>query len=79
VSLQGGRLVVSSLYKWYREDFGEDEAGMIAHLRRYARPELASALATAGGIADDGYDWTLNDAGGAPGPAREGWRRWTPW
>ena len=35
---------------------------MIAHLRRYAAPDLAAALARFATIDDDRYDWGLNDA-----------------
>ncbi|WP_137127246.1 DUF547 domain-containing protein [Roseomonas sp. HF4] len=56
-----GRLVVSSIYHWFREDFGGTDAGVIAHLRRHAAPPLAARLAAAGGIADHAYDWALND------------------
>jgi hypothetical protein len=62
--LPDGRLRVSSIYAWFREDFGGDEAGVLAHLRRHAAPALAAALARARGIAEDVYDWTLNDAPG---------------
>ena len=59
---EGGRLVVSSLYVWYREDFGGSDAGVVEHLRQYATGELAAGLAGyAGGLAD-GYDWSLNGA-----------------
>jgi hypothetical protein len=61
-SAADGRLVVSSLYDWYRADFGGDEAGVIGHLRRYASPPLATALDGLTSIADDRYDWSLNDA-----------------
>jgi hypothetical protein len=57
-----GRLKVSSIYAWFREDFGGSEAGVVAHLRRYAGPGLAARLAGEVRIAEDGYDWTLNDA-----------------
>jgi hypothetical protein len=60
---KGNRLIVSSLYVWYRADFGGGDAGIIAHLRQYATGELAARLATATRIDDDGYDWSLNDAG----------------
>ena len=59
--IEGGRLIVSSLYAWYQEDFGGDDAGIIAHLKRYAAPPLAAALAGTDTIADHGYDWSLND------------------
>jgi len=57
-----GRLHVSSIYVWYKEDFGGDDPGVIAHLRRYAAPPLAQALAAQTSIAGDSYDWSLNDA-----------------
>ena len=56
------RLRVSSVYIWYKEDFGGDDQGVIAHLRRYAAPSLAQALAAQTSIAGDSYDWALNDA-----------------
>ncbi len=61
VSLVNGRLGVSSIYVWFEEDFG-GEAGVLAHLRRYADPKLAASLAPAAAIDDDAYDWSLNDA-----------------
>lgn len=57
--LSSGKLKVSSIYKWFRDDFGADEAAVIAHLRKYAKPELAARLEKAT-IAEDGYDWSLN-------------------
>lgn len=57
-----GGLRVSSIYKWFQEDFGGSEAGVIAHLRHYATGELARRLASAPRIAEDAYDWALNDA-----------------
>ncbi len=35
---------------------------MIAHLKRYAGPELAKALKTVTEIDGYEYDWALNDA-----------------
>ena len=60
--VENGELTVSSIYAWFREDFGGTEAGVIAHLKRYAGPELAKALDTVTDIADYEYDWALNDA-----------------
>ena len=59
--LPDGRLRVSSIYKWFREDFGGDDAGVVAHLRRYAAPPLAASLQNVTRVAEDAYDWTLND------------------
>lgn len=58
----GGRLSASSIYDWFQDDFGGDEAGVIGHLRLYARPELAARLGGLTGVYDFDYDWTLNDA-----------------
>ncbi len=60
--LPDGRLRVNSIYQWFKEDFGGSDAGVIAHLRRYAAPALAAQFAAVTAIADHVYDWTLNDA-----------------
>jgi hypothetical protein len=62
VSLADGKLTVSSIYVWYKADFGDSDAAVIAHFRRYAAPPLAEALAAVPRIADHRYDWSLNDA-----------------
>lgn len=61
-SLDDGDLVVSSIYRWFRSDFGGDETGVISHLRQFADSGLAQALAGVSEIAGDRYDWNLNDA-----------------
>jgi hypothetical protein len=61
VAVGGGRLTVSSIYVWYEADFGGTETGVIEHLKRYARPELAGGLAGIARISGDRYDWALND------------------
>jgi hypothetical protein len=57
-----GAFVLSSLYDWYRDDFGKRDAEFITHLRTFAAPELAAALAdmTELDIARYVYDWSLN-------------------
>ncbi len=57
-----GGLRVSSIYHWFREDFGASEEGLRAHLRRHAAPGLAARLAAGARVADHAYDWALNDA-----------------
>ena len=57
----GDRLVVSKIYSWFAEDFG-GEAGVLAHLRKYARGEMKKRLAKATGIDDYAYDWRVNAA-----------------
>jgi hypothetical protein len=60
--LPDGGLRVSSIFKWFREDFGGDDAGVIAHLRRHASPALADGLRNVARVAEDAYDWALNDS-----------------
>jgi hypothetical protein len=55
-------LKVSSLYVWYADDFGADDAGVIAHLARFAAPALRARLKSARRVADHAYDWGLNVA-----------------
>jgi hypothetical protein len=62
VRIDGGELEVSSIYAWFQEDFGGGDKTIIAHLKRYAAPPLAEALASFATIADHDYDWSLNDA-----------------
>ena len=57
-----GKLQVSSIYRWFEADFGGSERGVIEHLKRYARPELLTALQGIDRIADDDYDWSINAA-----------------
>ncbi len=61
VTLRDGKLVVSSIYVWFKEDFGGDDAGVLHHLRRYAAPGLAEELKAITAIDGDAYDWRLND------------------
>jgi hypothetical protein len=60
--LPSGGLKVSSIFKWFIADFGGDDAGVIAHVKRYAAPDLAARLTAATKIVEDAYDWSLNAA-----------------
>jgi hypothetical protein len=60
--VEGGKLMVSRLYRWFIEDFG-GEVGVIDHVKRYAASDLAKSIGDLGHISDGGYDWPLNDAG----------------
>ena len=53
--------VTSSLYFWYMEDFGNSEAGVLAHLQKYAEEGLAEQLKAFDGSLDHEYDWRLNE------------------
>lgn len=59
--VEDGRLVVSSIYKWYTEDFGRGDQDVIDHLLAFADPDLAVQLETVSRISDYRYDWNLNE------------------
>ena len=61
VRIRGGKLKLSSIYFWYRSDFGATDADVIGHIMKFARPELARRLARERTFRDGGYDWLLND------------------
>jgi len=61
VRFENGELIVSSIYRWFVADFGGGNAGVVRHLRQYARGELAEKLADNSFIGDDAYNWSLND------------------
>lgn len=58
--LQGETLYISSLFKWFSEDFGNDIVGFVS---RYASGKLKEELAARAGkikIEYLDYDWSLN-------------------
>jgi len=59
--VEKGGLHASSIYRWFEEDFGGSEEGVIQHLRRYADAVLKQRLSGIREIADDDYDWSLNE------------------
>ncbi|MCP5019343.1 MAG: DUF547 domain-containing protein [Ketobacter sp.] len=60
VAFVGSDLKLSTIYDWYQDDFGGSEQGVIQHLLRYAKPELAGRLRSHAGDIDYDYDWGLN-------------------
>lgn len=62
VSAENGRVTASTIYKWFREDFGGDEAAALDHIRLYADDELKAALDGVTRIRKYDYDWSLNEA-----------------
>lgn len=62
VAIVGDDITVSKIYGWFIEDFGGDEAGVMAHLTRYAEPALKAELTRIGKLDDTAYDWSLNGA-----------------
>lgn len=59
--IENDRLHVSSIYRWFAEDFGGDDAGVIAHLKLHAKGWRVRMLESTTRIAGHAYDWQLND------------------
>jgi hypothetical protein len=53
-------LVVSSIFHWYKVDFGGTDKSLLQHLQKYAKPDLAKSLQRFNGSIDHEYDWKLN-------------------
>ena len=60
VSIQGNKIVASSIFKWYKKDFGGNEASLLAHFRQYATGSKKAVLDAATDIDKYDYDWDLN-------------------
>lgn len=60
--LEGDTVWASSIYSWFKVDFGGTDAAVLAHAAKYAEPDRAARLAAAAAIDTFGYDWRLNDA-----------------
>jgi len=56
-----GTLVLSSIFEWYRVDFGGSRDALLDYLAE-ARPDLAGRLRNYSGPIDYEYDWSLNAA-----------------
>ncbi len=61
VRIASGKATVSSIFKWYKEDFGDNEKSLRKHLAQYASTDLAAELKAAKGGLSYAYDWSLND------------------
>jgi hypothetical protein len=62
VEFIGGKVVTSSIYYWFKEDFGGTDRGVLEHLRRYAAPDLRERLQSFTRLGGHSYNWALNDA-----------------
>jgi len=60
VQIDGNRAGVSSIYTWFRDDFGGSQDGVLVHLRNFADDDLRAELERASRVRDQGFDWTLN-------------------
>lgn len=62
VDVRRGKLRVSSIFKWFKEDFGGSDQGVIAHIKKYAASQLLARMDGLTEISESHYDWKLNDA-----------------
>ncbi len=62
VRIENGELIVSSIYAWFRDDFGGSKATVLAHLKAYADRDLKNELSSRAEIDGYEYDWSLNGA-----------------
>ena len=62
VAVINRKLRVSSIYVWFREDFGGNADDLMEHWREYADGALAGALQSYSGGLEHDYDWRLNNA-----------------
>lgn len=60
IEIVGDQVKVSSIYDWFFDDFGGTEETLIAHLVKYAEPDLKSRLTAIGTLHESDYDWNLN-------------------
>lgn len=54
---------LSSIYKWYADDFGKEDAAVLQHMRRYANPQTRQTLCRYNMVMHYFYDWSLNEVG----------------
>lgn len=56
----GEKLMLSSIFDWYQQDFGVNEEAMLVTLGRHFSVEQKDALKTFKGEIEYHYDWALN-------------------
>ena len=60
VNSNKGRLQVSSIYKWFDDDFGGSQQGVLNHLAQYADEDVAAKLLGRKKIDKFDYNWGVN-------------------
>ena len=53
-------LLLSKIYDWYADDFGDNEKELLQHLMRYVNRSTKTRLESFDGDIDYEYDWDLN-------------------
>lgn len=63
VRVHDGEVRLSTIFQWYRSDFGRNDQRVLDHVREYASPELRQKLEGHASIDAYDYDWRLNEPG----------------
>jgi len=61
VSVKKGRVKLSTIYKWFKKDFGKNDKEVLDHIRQYGSDDLKAQLEGIKKIRKHGYDWDLNE------------------
>ncbi len=61
VDIEDNKLTVSSIFKWYRDDFVDSEKALPNFLAQFAEPKLQMQLKAYRGKIKYKYDWALNE------------------
>ena len=60
LEIQGSTLNLSTLFKWYADDFGANQTEVLATLAKHTSEETQLALSNFNGSPNYDYDWSLN-------------------
>ena len=61
VNISRKRIRVSTIFKWYKSDFGRTDKNILNHIRQYASDDLLAELEGRTRISGYRYNWDLNE------------------
>ena len=61
VNFKNGKLILSSIYDWYKIDFAKDNQGLLKYLADNANKNLSDKLKNYKGSIQYDYNWNLNE------------------
>jgi len=64
LSIQENSVVLSSIFDWYRDDFGDSQEQILKTLAQYLDDDNSAEILSAAKNINYAYDWSLNDLGG---------------
>lgn len=60
INIIDNKLILSSIFKWYQDDFGRNRKELLLYLAGFAKPDLAQRLGDWQGHIKYAYDWQIN-------------------